>query len=451
MSQKNLQSISHPVSSVNSSIESEQALIAACLDSARDDVMHKIDSMLMPTDFFEEAHQNIWRVRSSLASAGVPHDVVAVLDAGKKMGLFLGGPEYVMGLLHDDALKTMSPLSLSASACRIKDFSQLRAFTDTLATAQSLALGGTQSVDEILTYVADSIQNIRSSNASRNAGPMAIMQYVAGVLDQVVMRLEGEEPTNTVMFGFSSLDEKTGGMTDGDLIVLAGRPSMGKTAISLAITEHVAEVGGREVLFFSMEQSGIALAYRMIASRSRLDASRLKKGDLQGDDFSRFDTGAREVGELPIHIDETSELVISEIRARARIFKAKYPKCLIVVDYLQYVKAHRQAEPRVIVGEITTGLKGLAKELKCPVIALAQLSRGVEARTNKRPMMSDLGESGKIEQDADMILFVYRDEYYNPDTRDPGITEVIVSKNREGATGMAKLLFDRRTQKFQEL
>lgn len=413
--------------------------------------MFEVDSMLMPTDFFEEVHQNIWRCRSALYNAGVPHDVAAVLDSGKKLGLNLGGAEYVMGLLHDDALKTMSQMSLSASARRVKDFSNMRCFTETLATAQTLALSGTQGIEDVLTFVADSIENIRSANVSRNSGPTQMVHYVSGVLEQVVMRLDGQEPTNTVPFGFSRIDDITGGMTDGDLIILAARPSMGKTAISLAIAEHAAKVGGREVLIFSMEQSGVALAYRFIASRARLDATKLKRGDLTGDDFSRFDAGAREVGELTIHIDETSELTISEIRARARIFKTKHPKMLVIVDYLQYMKDHRVAEKRIIVGEISSGLKGLAKELKCPVLALAQLSRGVESRTNKRPMMSDLGESGKIEQDADMIKFLYRDEYYNPDTKEPGITEVIISKNRDGATGMAKLAFEKRSQNFQDL
>lgn len=443
--------VSQGNNSANRSVESEQALIAAALDESRREVMQEITSMLMATDFFEEAHQNIWRCRSSLADAGVAHDVAAVLDTGRKLGLFLGGPEYVMGLLHDDALKTGSDMALRASAKRVKDFSIMRTFTETLTTAQGLAMSGTQSHEEVIAFVSDSIENLRSANATRSSGPMHVMHYVAGVLDQVLMRMDGQVPTNTVPFGFLKVDDLTGGMADGDLIVLAARPSMGKTAISLAIAEAAATTGARHILIFSMEQGGTALAYRMVASKSRIDATKLKRGELAGDDFNRFDDGAREVGALNIHIDDASELTISEVRARARIFKAKHEKILVIVDYLQYMKDHRVAEKRIIIGEISGGLKSMAKELKCPALALAQLNRGVEARTNKRPMMSDLGESGKIEQDADVIAFLYRDEYYNPDTKEPGITEVIVAKNRDGATGVAKLSFDKRTQHYEDI
>ncbi len=436
--------------SVNKSLESEQALIAACLDSSRSEMMFEIESLLTASDFSEPAHQNIWRCRTSLSDAGVPHDVAAVLDAGKKLGLDLGGVEYVMKLLHDDALKTMSALSLSASARRVKDFASMRSFAETMLEAQSRTMSGAYNYEEVMSYVSDSIENLRASNAARSSGPAPLMQYVAAVLDQVAMRMDGEEPTNTVPFGFERLDNITGGMTDGDLIVLAARPSMGKTAISLAIAESVASAGQRHVLIFSMEQSGVQLAYRFIASRSRLDATKLKRGELQGDDFRRFDDGVREVGDLRIHIDETSELTVGEIRARSRIFRAKHENVLIVVDYLQYIKDHREGDKRVIVGEISRGLKGLAKELKCPVLALAQLNRNVETRTNKRPMMSDLGDSGKIEQDADIMLFLYRDEYYNPDTKEPGVTEVIAAKNRDGATGMTRLSFEKRSQHFEE-
>ncbi|WP_371436275.1 replicative DNA helicase [Polaromonas sp.] len=450
-SQNSAAPVSQGNNSANRSVESEQALIAAALDESRGEVMQEITSALLATDFFEEAHQNIWRCRSSLADAGVAHDVAAVLDTGKKLGLFLGGPEYVMGLLHDDALKTSSDLALRASAKRVKDFSIMRIFTETLATAQGLALSGTQSHEEVISFVSDSIENLRSANATRNSGPMHVMHYVAGVIDQVILRMDGQVPTNTVPFGFSQIDDLTGGMADGDLIVLAARPSMGKTAISLAIAEAVAKIEDRHVLYFSTEQGGTALAYRLVSSKARIDGTKLRRGELSGDDFNRFDDGAREVGNYHLHIDDTSEITLPEIRARARIFKAKYKKILIVVDYLQRVAPHRVVnDPRIIVGEVSTGLKNTAKELKCPVLALAQLSRGVESRTNKRPMMSDLGESGKIEQDADIIMFLYRDEYYNPDTKEPGVTEVIVSKNRDGAIGVSKLAFEKRTQHFEE-
>jgi replicative DNA helicase len=280
---------------------------------------------------------------------------------------------------------------------------------------------------------------------------MHVMHYVASLTEQLVQRMEGSAPENIVPTGFASLDDLFMGFAEGDLIILAARPSMGKTALSLAITDEAANQGGRNVLYFSTEQSGLQLAYRKVASASRVPATDLRRGTLAGGDFDRVVDGARQVGDTNLWIDEQSEITLPEIRAKSRVFAQKHPKPLIVVDYLQRVAAHRQADPRVIIGEISTGLKNLAKELGAPVIALAQLNRELEKRTNKRPMMSDLGESGKIEQDADIILFIYRDEVYNADTKEPGITEVIAGKNRDGQVGIRKLAFSGRTLRYEDL
>ena len=433
------------------SLESEKSLICACLLETRGDIVREISAQLMSTDFYEEAHQNIWRCRSSLADAGVAHDVAAVVDSAGRLGLFLGGIEYVMELLHDEVLKTNSDLAIRAASKRVKDFSILRTFTQTLETALALSNTGQSTHEELIDYVGDSIENIRATAETGTTGPMPVMHYVAAVCDQIEMRLGGEEPGNTVTTGFFGLDKLTGGMTEGDLIILAARPSMGKTAVSLAIAEAAAEIGARHVLLFSTEQGGTALAYRMIASKARVDATNMRRGELSKTDLDRVFEGASAIGNLSVYIDETSEISLPEIRARSRIFAKTHGKVLIVIDYLQRLKAHREADPRIIVGEISTGLKNLAKELKCPILALAQLNRGVEARANKRPMMSDLGESGKIEQDADIILFLYRDEYYNPDTKEPGVTEVIVAKNRDGGIGVSKLASDKRTQHYEEI
>lgn len=437
--------------SVSWSLESEKSLLCACLTESRGEIMREISALLMSTDFFDSNHQNIWRCRTSLADAGVAHDVTAILDTANRLGLHLGGAPYVMGLVQDEVLKTNSDLALRAAAKRVKDFSILRSFTDTLSTGIALAQGGQTSHEELLTYVSDSIENIRASSQAGASGPMPVMHFVAAVCDQIEMRLEGKEPENAVTTGFASVDQHIGGMADGDLLILAARPSMGKTAVSLAIAQAAAEIGARHVLLFSTEQGGNALAYRMIASKARVDATSMKRGSLNESELSRVFEGASQVGNLSIHIDETSEIALPEIRARARLFVQKYGKVLVIVDYLQRIKPHREAPPHVIVGEISTGLKNLAKELKCPVLALAQLNRVVESRANKRPMMSDLGESGKIEQDADIIMFLYRDEYYNPDTKEPGVTELIVAKNRDGSVGLAKLAFDSRTQHYQEM
>ena len=432
------------------SSESERSLICAALTETRSAVMREISNQVISTDFFEDAHQNIWRCRSSLADAGVAHDVPAVLDTAKKLGLFVGGADYLLSLVRDDALGTSSDLALRGAAKRVKDFSILRTFTETLETATTLAKSGTQTHEDVMSFVSDSLENLRSANVLRTSGPMHIMHYVAAVCEQVEMRLSGESPEDTVSMGFDSLDRLTGGAKDGDLIILAARPSMGKTAISLAISRAMA-MGGRDVLYNSTEQGGTAIARRMIASEARIDSTNLQRAELANGEFDRMIEGAQTVGNLSIEIDETSEITLPEIRARARIFAGKHAKMVLVVDYLQRISAHKQADPRIVIGEITTGLKNLAKELKCPVILLAQLNRELEKRANKRPMMSDLAESGKIEQDADIILFLYRDDYYNPDSKDPGVTEVIVGKNRDGAVGVAKLSFEKRTQHYEDM
>jgi replicative DNA helicase len=438
------------------SIESEKGLISAAFDPAREGIIKEIAGQLGADDFSEPAHQHLWRIRMQLADGGVPHDVTAVLDAARRLQLEIGGADYVLSLRRDEVLGTIGDLSLTAAAKRVKDLSLLRSFMGTLQTALDLGKTGARSHEEVLGYVADAIESARSDSAIKSTGPSHVMNFVALVAEQVQMRIEGRAPDNVTSTGLAGLDRLTGGgLADGDLVILAGRPSMGKTAFSLALAENMSGLRvaqPRHVLYFSTEQSGTALAYRMLASSSRIDASRLKRGEFAPGEFDRFVEGAHVVSDLKMQIDETSEITLPEIRARAREFAQKidYEPMVIIVDYLQRMKSHRDADPRHVIGEISTGLKNLSKELKCPVIALAQLNRDLEKRANKRPMMSDLAESGKLEQDADVILFLYRDEYYNAESREPGITEVIVGKNRDGSVGVAKVQFEAKTQRYSD-
>lgn len=442
----------HDNNAMLTSVESEKSLIRAALDPSREGVIKEIAVLLGADDFAEPGHQHLWLVRHQLSDAGVAHDVTAVLDAARKMSLEVGGVEYALSLLRDEVLGAMSDLGLTAAAKRVKDLALLRNLMLTLQLAQDMGLSGTHSHGDVLTYVADAVEAARSESVVKSTGPVHVMHYVAAVAEQVQMRMEGQAPENVTSTGLPSLDKLLGGgLADGDLAFLAARPSMGKTALSLSISEAMST--GRQVLYFSTEQSGNALTYRMVASASRIDASRLKRAEFASGEFDRFIEGAGHTGNLQMHIDETSEISLPEIRSRARAFAQKNAQApmVIVIDYIQRLKAHRDADPRLIIGEISTGLKNLAKELRCPVIALAQLNRELEKRANKRPMMSDLAESGKLEQDADVIMFLYRDEYYNPETRTPGVTEIIVGKNRDGAVGVAKVQFDSKTQKFSDL
>jgi replicative DNA helicase len=255
--------------------------------------------------------------------------------------------------------------------------------------------------------------------------------------------------------GFYDLDRMTSGFQAGDMIVLAARPSMGKTALAINIAEHVALNEGLPVAVFSMEMGASQLAVRIVGSIGRIDQTHLRTGKLTDDEWPRLTEAIEKLRNVSLHIDESPGLSASELRANARRLARQCGKLgLIVVDYLQLmsVSASMSDENRATaVGEISRGLKMLAKELQCPVIALSQLSRGVESRTDKRPMMSDLRESGAIEQDADVIMFIYRDDYYNKDSKEPGVAEIIISKQRNGPTGTVKLAFLKQLTKFESL
>jgi replicative DNA helicase len=278
---------------------------------------------------------------------------------------------------------------------------------------------------------------------------------VVQLLDRVQEMADNPNDITGVPTGFYDLDRMTSGMQAGDMIVLAARPSMGKTALAINIAEHVALNEGLPVAVFSMEMGASQLAVRIVGSIGRIDQMHLRTGKLKDDEWPRLTEAIEKLRNISLHIDETPGLTTSELRANARRLARQCGKLgLIVVDYLQLMStsASMNDENRATaVGEISRGLKMLAKELQCPVIALSQLSRGVESRTDKRPMMSDLRESGAIEQDADVIMFIYRDDYYNKDSKEPGVAEIIISKQRNGPTGTVKLAFMKELTRFESL
>ncbi|MBP8102204.1 MAG: replicative DNA helicase, partial [Burkholderiaceae bacterium] len=254
--------------------------------------------------------------------------------------------------------------------------------------------------------------------------------------------------------GFYDLDRMTSGLQAGDMVVLAARPSMGKTAFAINIAEHVALNEGLPVAVFSMEMGASQLAVRIVGSIGRIDQGHLRTGKLTDDEWPRLTEAIERLRTVSLHIDETPGLTTSELRANARRLARQCGKLgLIVVDYLQLMSgSSSNGDNRATeLGEISRGLKMLAKELQCPVIALSQLNRSVETRTDKRPMMSDLRESGAIEQDADIIMFIYRDDYYNKDSREPGVAEIIIGKQRNGPTGTVKLAFLKPLTRFESL
>jgi replicative DNA helicase len=281
-------------------------------------------------------------------------------------------------------------------------------------------------------------------------------QLAVILMDRVNQMADSPNDITGVPSGFVDFDKMTSGMQAGDLIVLAARPSMGKTALAINIAEHVALNEGLPVAVFSMEMGASQLAIRIVGSIGRIDQQRLRTGKLNQEEWPRLTEAIEKLRNVSLHIDETPSLTPMELRANARRLARTCGKLgLIVVDYLQLMSGNTSSNNgdnrATEIGEISRGLKMLAKELQCPVIALSQLNRSVETRTDKRPMMSDLRESGAIEQDADVIMFIYRDDYYNKDSKEPGVAEIIIGKHRNGPTGTVKLAFLKPLTRFESL
>uniref|UniRef100_UPI002632CF81 replicative DNA helicase n=1 Tax=Ramlibacter sp. TaxID=1917967 RepID=UPI002632CF81 len=371
----------------------------------------------------------------------------------------LGKAEEVGGLTYLNSLAQYVP-----SAGNIRRYAEIvreRAIlrklvsaSDEISTAAFNPKG--KAVEKILDEAEQRIFAIGEEGSRMKEGFQDMGSLVVELLDRVQEMADNPNDITGVPTGFYDLDRMTSGLQAGDLIILAARPSMGKTSLAINIAEHVALHEELPVAVFSMEMGASQLAVRIVGSIGRIDQGHLRTGKLSDEEWPRLTEAIEKLRNIQLHIDETPGLTVSQLRANARRLARR---CggklgLIVVDYLQLmsVSGSMSDENRATaVGEISRGLKMLAKELGCPVIALSQLSRGVEARTDKRPMMSDLRESGAIEQDADVIMFIYRDDYYNKDSKEPGVAEVIISKQRNGPTGTAKLAFLKPLTKFESL
>jgi replicative DNA helicase len=435
------------------SIEAESSVLGGLLlDNGAWD---RVGDLLTDSDFYRYEHRLIYAAVGGLVNASKPADVITVYE--QLQGL--GKAEEVGGLAYLNSLAQYVP---SASNIRryaeiVRERSILRKLvsaSDEIATAAFNTQG--KPVDKILDEAEQKIFNIGEEGSRMKQGFQAMDGLVVQLLDRVQEMADNPNDITGVPTGFYDLDRLTSGFQAGDMVVLAARPSMGKTALAINIAEHVALHEGLPVAVFSMEMGASQLAVRIVGSIGRIDQMHLRTGKLTDDEWPRLTEAIEKLRNVSLHIDETPGLTVSELRANARRLARQ---CggklgLIVVDYLQLmsVSSSMSEENRATaVGEISRGLKMLAKELGCPVMALSQLSRGVESRTDKRPMMSDLRESGAIEQDADVIMFIYRDDYYNKDSKEPGVAEIIISKQRNGPTGTVKLAFIKPLTKFESL
>ncbi|MBN9407970.1 MAG: replicative DNA helicase [Burkholderiales bacterium] len=434
------------------SIEAESSVLGGLL--LDNEAWDRVGDMLQEGDFYRYEHKLIFTAIGALVNASRPADVITVFEQLQTQGK----AEEVGGLTYLNALAQYVPSAgnIRRYAEIVRDRSILRKLvsaSDEIATAAFNPQG--KAVDDILDAAEQKIFNIGEEGSRNKQGFHAMESLVVELLDRVTEMADNPNDITGIRTGFYEFDKMTSGLQPGDMIVLAARPSMGKTSLAINIAENVAINEGLPVAVFSMEMGAAQLAVRIVGSIGRIDQGHLRTGRLTDDEWPRLTEAIEKLRNVSLHIDETPGLSTSELRANARRLARQYGKLgLIVVDYLQLMSTSSSMNDEnraTAVGEISRGLKMLAKELKCPVIALSQLSRGVESRTDKRPMMSDLRESGAIEQDADLIMFIYRDDYYNKDSKEPGVAEVIISKHRNGPTGTVKLAFLKPLTKFENL
>jgi len=436
------------------SIEAEQSVLGGLLlDNGAWD---RAADILDETDFYRHEHRLAFSAISRLISESKPADVITVYERLQSMGKAdeAGGITYLNAL----AQSVPSAANLRRYAEIVRERAVLRkliAASDSIATQAFNPQG--KSVSQILDEAEGTIFKIGEEGQRTRQGFQSMDHLVMQLIDRVTELAEnGAEDVTGVRTGFFELDRMTAGLQGGDLIILAARPSMGKTAFALNIAENVAVNEGLPVVVFSMEMGASQLALRLVGSLGRIDQSGLRTGRLRDEDWGRLTEAVDKLSKASMFIDETPALNPAELRARARRQARQCGKLgLIVIDYLQLMSgsASSSGENRATeLSEISRSLKALAKELNCPVIALSQLNRSVETRTDKRPMMSDLRESGAIEQDADVIMFIYRDDYYNrEDSKVPGTAEIIIAKQRNGPVGNVNLAFLKPLTKFDNL
>jgi replicative DNA helicase len=431
------------------SIEAEQSVIGGLLrDNAAWD---RIADFMHADDFYRYDHRIIFEQLIRLINSGRAADVITVYEALST----LGKSEEVGGLQYLNAMAQNTP-----SAANIRRYAEIvrdRGILRKLITVADEISGNAfnpqgKEVKEMLDEAESKIFAIAEQGARGAQGWIPVQPLLTQVVERIdeLYSRDNQSEITGVPTGFIDLDRMTSGLQPGDLVIVAGRPSMGKTAFSINIGENVAIEAGLPVAVFSMEMGGAQLAMRMLGSVGQLDQHRLRTGRLNDEDWPRLTHAIQKMNDAQLYIDETPGLNPIELRARARRLSRQCGKLgLIIVDYLQLMTGSKAGDNRTAeISEISRSLKGLAKELHCPVIALSQLNRSLEQRPNKRPVMSDLRESGAIEQDADVIIFLYRDEVYNPDSPDKGTAEIIIGKQRNGPIGAIRLTWIGQYTKF---
>ncbi len=431
------------------SIEAEQSLLGGLMLS--NEAWDRVMELVTEADFYRHEHRLIFAALTALADASQPFDVITLSEYlnGKDELDSVGGLSYLGDLVRN----TPSAANVQAYALIVRERSTMRqliAAATEISTLNFNPEGRTGA--ELLEEAERRIMEIGENRVQRG-GPEAVNELLRRAVDRIDELYDSKSKITGQSTGFIDLDDRTSGLQRADLVIVAGRPSMGKTAFAMNLVENAVLKQDRPVLVFSMEMPAESLIIRMLSSIGRIDQHRLRNGQLLQEDWPRLTAAVSTLKDRPLFIDDTAALSPGELRSRARRLKREHGDlALIMVDYLQLMQVPGSKEGRVNeVSEISRTLKAIAKEFDCPMVALSQLNRALEQRPNKRPVMSDLRESGSIEQDADVIAFIYRDEVYHEDTPDKGVAEIIIGKQRNGPIGTVRLAFIKEFTRFENL
>jgi replicative DNA helicase len=427
-------------------LEAEQSVLGAILlDNA---AMPKAMELLVEEDFYRTAHKKVYRAMLDLSDTGEVIDQITLTERLKGQGELesIGGAAYLAELVQ------IVPSSANIRYhCKIvRDKAVARQLINTSTEVLARGYEGTASIDDLLDFAEQSVFSIAQGKLERSFSP--INQIIKESLDLVDKLSKRKEHVTGVPTGYYDLDDITAGLQPSDLVVVAGRPSMGKTSLALGFATHAAIHANSVVGIFSLEMSKPQIVLRMLSSEARVDSHALRTGKLQKEDWWRLAEAAGRLEQAPIYIDDTGGITVQQMRGKARRLKAEKGLDLLIVDYLQLMQGRSDSESRQQeISDISRSLKALAKELNVPVVALSQLSRAVEARKPPIPMLADLRESGAIEQDADVVMFIYREDVYDQNSERKGIADIIVSKHRNGPIGKKELFFQDRFAKFESL
>jgi replicative DNA helicase len=427
-------------------LDAELSVLGAMLESK--EAIASVLEIVQPVDFYKPAHSQIYECILDLYGKGEPADAITVAEELKRRDVLeqIGGKPYISGLL--EAYPT------AASAARyariVEEHSLLRRLIDAGNKVQEIGFSLPADVEDAVDQAEEIVYEVGDRRLRDDIHP--IRGLLTENMETIETLYERGEHITGLASGFNSLDDKTSGFQPSNLIVVAARPSMGKSSLLGDFALHAALKTKVPVVIFSLEMSRHEMVQRFLSSDARVDSQRIRRGSLQEQDWMKLSSSLGRLAEAPIFIDDSASVTLMEMRAKCRRLKARHGLGLVIIDYLQLMQSPRKSENRQQeVSEISRSLKILARELDVPVLCASQLNRGVEYRSDKRPLLADLRESGAIEQDSDVVMFLYRDEVYNPDTESRGEAELIVAKHRNGPTGMTRLAFMNQYTKFSEV